>query len=89
MTDERICPACGEPMPDDDPRRRYCSPSCRNWVYNLGGALAAAELKETHASEWERMGKVANVDAPRFAAENRRQAAILRSYGGNPSRRPI
>jgi len=80
----RICPVDGNPLPGDDPRRRYCSPRCRQWVHRVGGLLAAAQLKEEFAAGWERAGPKMNPDAYEIAAECRREAAILRSYGRNP-----
>jgi hypothetical protein len=62
---------------------------CRQWAYKVGGLQAAAQLKEDFATEWERAGRKMNPDALEIAAECRREANILRSYGGNPSRRPI
>jgi hypothetical protein len=79
----RICPACHRPFPDNDPRRRYDRPSCRQWVYKVGGLRAAADLKEAFARDWQDGGTKLHPQASEFASECRRDARVLRSYAGD------
>jgi hypothetical protein len=69
------CPVCGGPMPDSDPRRRWCSAGCRTWIYRAGGPTKAAELKESWAEDWASLDQS---DAKENADQCWRQAAALR-----------
>jgi hypothetical protein len=81
MTEERLCPACSEEMPDSDPRRRWCSARCRRLVNKLGGPAGLAEHYEANARTWIRMGPDSNPDYKQIAAELRASARRLRQVG--------
>lgn len=75
-TGSRWCPWCREPLPDADPRRSFCSTSCRQAVHRAGGReLLAARLERTAAALGTLgRGELADVTARR----NRWRAAALR-----------
>jgi hypothetical protein len=73
-------PRLGRADARGDPRRRYCSPECRQWVCKVGGVVAAAGLKDEFARAWEVAGRAANPQAFEIAAGLRRDAEILRAY---------
>jgi len=64
---ERICGACGSPQPDDDPRRRWCSPRCRRLVHRFAGPLALAGTLEGYAENWEALAHVRELGSTQIA----------------------
>ena len=68
----RTCPVDGWSL-GADPRRRWCSPRCRQAVYRAGGPAALAEMLEATA------GVFASVGQRKDARELRDKAARVRA----------
>lgn len=79
MTDPSVCPACGDPLPDDaGDRRVWCSDGCRAWVAEMGGPEEAAARLEEWAAEWAAVPAVVMSGGQRRAAKLRELAGQLR-----------
>lgn len=79
MTHGGLCPVCSAPMPDSDPRRKWCSQKCRQKVYEIGGPLNLARRKEVDADRWAFYAESHFMGGSEEArAEKRRRAKKLR-----------